>query len=384
MIWSFVSLHFSISMSEVFFPRITGRHYRSAVLATFLAFSGVISNGNAIAQTIVIPASYEDMTGVQVNIPFFDYPLSSRYQQLYASSLFEATGITNAVLVSVISFRLHGPASGFSDIYPGVLVELSTTQVNPVSMSISPDDNVGPDPVTVFSGDLVFTAQPCDSDLCPFDLEIPLQNPYLYFPGDGNLLVDIRLPSSIDKNYGYTDIVITDLIRSLLVGEDESTISIGGGMVTQFTIAVPTEFIGLSPASSVNTVLTEHTVTATVIREGLPEDGIQVLFEVVSGPNAGQSSDPGSGECSPDNCVTDQDGRVSWSYTGGIRPGTDSIVASFTGIDGVPVVSEPVEVVWSEPGPKPIPALSEWGMLMAAMGIMLIGTLYTLRKRGSH
>lgn len=87
--------------------------------------------------------------------------------------------------------------------------------------------------------------------------------------------------------------------------------------------------ITLDPPESTNEVLDDHVVTATVTQAGDPLAGVTVTFEVTSGPNAGEVSDPG--ECSPNaDCTTDAAGQVSWTYTGDGGLGIDAIQACFT------------------------------------------------------
>jgi hypothetical protein len=90
--------------------------------------------------------------------------------------------------------------------------------------------------------------------------------------------------------------------------------------------------ISLTPGSDTGEPGTDHTVTAAVTDAVLdtPEAGVQVTFEIVSGPNAGAHL-----TCAPDpDCFTDGDGRVSASYTGG-GEGLDAIRAC------TPIVPEP-------------------------------------------
>jgi hypothetical protein len=92
--------------------------------------------------------------------------------------------------------------------------------------------------------------------------------------------------------------------------------------------------IALDPPDAVNDFTTDqtHTVTSTVTANDQPLAGVQISFSIVSGPNAGQASDPG--ECSVNaNCTTDAAGQTSWSYaSAGL--GTDLIRACFTTADG--------------------------------------------------
>jgi len=78
--------------------------------------------------------------------------------------------------------------------------------------------------------------------------------------------------------------------------------------------------IALTPASSTNPVGTDHTVTATVIKDGNPQSGKTVTFTVSTGPNAGKT---GSG-------VTDANGQTTFTYHDDGGAGTDTIVAQFT------------------------------------------------------
>ncbi len=97
--------------------------------------------------------------------------------------------------------------------------------------------------------------------------------------------------------------------------------------------------ICLSPASDLNIVGEDHTVTATVTdQSGRPEAGISVTFEVISGPNAGISG----------NSATDTSGEASFSYTGDGGVGTDEIQACLVDWTGEEVCSEVVTKDWEE------------------------------------
>lgn len=119
-----------------------------------------------------------------------------------------------------------------------------------------------------------------------------------------------------------------------------------------------------------------HTITATAIADGDPFAGALVTFEITSGPNTGRVSQPGNGECSPnDDCTTDANGQVSWTFSS-FTSGVNTVTASFI-INNMTVQSDPVEVVWLG---KPIPTLSEWG-LIAMAGLAGIIGLLALRRR---
>jgi hypothetical protein len=107
-----------------------------------------------------------------------------------------------------------------------------------------------------------------------------------------------------------------------------------------------------------------------------------ITFEVISGPNAGEMSDPNNGECFPnDDCTTDGNGEVSWIYSGSKFPGTDTIVASFFDEQfQVILESNLVEKIWVVP-PSNVPTLSEWGLIAMAVILGIVGFMVVRRRK---
>lgn len=133
--------------------------------------------------------------------------------------------------------------------------------------------------------------------------------------------------------------------------------------------------INLSPDSAVNDTGTEHTVTASVTTANGPQEGILVQFEITAGPNTGESSDPDSGECAPnDDCTTDANGQVSWTYSSSL-PGTDTIITS---INEGETESNTVEKTWVLV--RNIPTLSQWGFIVMAALIGIAGIIFYRRR----
>ena len=127
-----------------------------------------------------------------------------------------------------------------------------------------------------------------------------------------------------------------------------------------------------------------HTVTLTVDPFGEEElgeiiEGELIVFRVVEGPNMGRESVPFSGECVPDSCRLDQNLQVSWTYTSQ-ETGLDTITAFFEDEElSDEALIDFVTKRW-EPGTRPIPTLSEWG-LIAMAGVMGVVGYLVLRKR---
>jgi Bacterial Ig-like domain (group 1) len=102
---------------------------------------------------------------------------------------------------------------------------------------------------------------------------------------------------------------------------------------------IPASGITLSPSSQTHTTGTTATVTAKVVDiEGKPVEGVEVEFEVESGPNKGTT---GKG-------TTNASGEATFSYTGGPSTGTDEVVASFVDSLKNKHTSNTVEVIWED------------------------------------
>ncbi|SFM78666.1 PEF-CTERM protein sorting domain-containing protein [Methanolobus profundi] len=127
--------------------------------------------------------------------------------------------------------------------------------------------------------------------------------------------------------------------------------------------------ISLSPASDVNPVGTQHTVTATITDLlGTPIPGIDVTFNVTSGPNAGESGID----------TTDGSGEATFTYTGDGGVGTDQIVASFYDSQRQTTVeSQTVTKDWEEGGNGEIPEFPT----IAVPVIAIIGLALFFQRR---
>ena len=103
--------------------------------------------------------------------------------------------------------------------------------------------------------------------------------------------------------------------------------------------SIPASGITLSPPSQTQTTGTTATVTAKVVDiEGNPVEGVEVEFEVESGPNKGTIG----------KATTDASGEASFSYTGGPSTGTDKVIASFVDSLNSKHTSNTVEVIWED------------------------------------
>ena len=98
----------------------------------------------------------------------------------------------------------------------------------------------------------------------------------------------------------------------------------------------------MTPETAINLVGDEHTVTATVTDgAGIPQSGITVFFEVIDGPNTGDSGSD----------ITDSEApfAATFTYTGDGGAGTDVIQACYEEQPGILVCSQSVTKTWNPP-----------------------------------
>lgn len=117
------------------------------------------------------------------HIPFSWWSGTTRYQQVYASSLF-----SNPVQINALAFA----ATGSGDYTANIDMRLTTTPVAVGNLTTSFDSNFTTPLTTVFSDDSFFRNIPV-GDPGSFDFVLAFDSPFSYDPLAGNLLLDIRI-----------------------------------------------------------------------------------------------------------------------------------------------------------------------------------------------
>jgi hypothetical protein len=196
------------------------------------------------ADTIVVP----NTNGTNDTTDPFDIKrhglTSRRYQQVYSASGFAAWSTPR--YITRIAFRPRPGGQAFSYTIPRIQINLSTTARVPANLAGEPAnslsttfaDNPGSDDTVVFNGALSLSSTGGPS---AFDVAIPLQIWFLYRPGAGNLLLDIRLfdgPSTTPLDAEYHDYAHT--VSKVTNGAADGVYASSGfknpsGLVTQFT-----------------------------------------------------------------------------------------------------------------------------------------------------
>jgi hypothetical protein len=120
---------------------------------------------------------------------------------------------------------------------------MSTTSRNPGELGTAFSENVGPDAVVVFQGDLSFSTANTGPDAGPkdFDLVFQLQRPFKYDPTAGNLIFDVVTGGTHSAISQTLDFVVEpnadfEEIAAFTAGAEVATGQWGGNVIL-FTFA---------------------------------------------------------------------------------------------------------------------------------------------------
>lgn len=210
--------------------------------------------GSAYADLIVAPNNLATVEGNGGNaFPFgggAQFP-TQRYQQIYAASQFAT--VAGPHFITQISFREDAV---FGQVFAGVIsniqINLSASNAAPDGLSTTFANNIGSNDTIVHSGQLLLTSAFVGPAGGPkaFDIVIDLQTPFLYDPGAGNLLLDVRrfsdgidLGGTFDYENTTGDSISRVYTNNTIPGGVTSPTGVAssGGLVTEFTLtaAVP-------------------------------------------------------------------------------------------------------------------------------------------------
>jgi hypothetical protein len=143
---------------------------------------------NALAQgttQTVLPAGFANTAGND-----YDSTLDNggEIQQLFRGTTLQATWAT-PVRITAISFRVGNGAGSFNTVASSLDIRLSTSSRTPEQMSPAYAVNRGADEVQVFSHSNVALTGSGNQNLNPFDIQFTLDQPFIYDPTKGSLLL---------------------------------------------------------------------------------------------------------------------------------------------------------------------------------------------------
>lgn len=161
--------------------------------ATLISAAFVTLPTSASATAVVAPSIYENRPARASNrFPFFDG--GHRYQQVFDATEFGSfTGPTD---ILSIAFRCEtSSCRAFSESITAT-IQLSTTTASVDGLSTRFSDNIGGDVTTVKDGTFDIASAGRMRDFTTFDVMISFDNPFVYDPTQGNLLVDFLVTNS--------------------------------------------------------------------------------------------------------------------------------------------------------------------------------------------
>lgn len=275
------------------------------------------------AGVVVVPNANTNVEGTGGTKNFKSTPfncnfvgfMNERVQQVYLGSE------VGSGQISKIAFRPNGvneqgsPDSDLGTAFGpttinNVTIKLSTTAVNPDGLSDTDDAgmdmNVGADVTTVFNGNLTLQSAATGGPPRNFDIMIPLTTPFTFNSSNGNLLMEVIIPTCTQADTTFFDVQETmgdSISRAIKRSSTGNTIffTTTDGLVTQFTIeqadlavtkgatisgTTVTSSILLTnngPDTSVNVVLTDTVPAHTTFESITPPAGFTCVTPPVGG-----------------------------------------------------------------------------------------------------
>jgi len=268
---------------------------RTDVLVLLAAIAAPIAEAQ-----VVHPNQYELSEGAGHNLYPFAYGAGAgRYQQTY-----DKTQFPNPMLITEMAFRYKGDLS-----YVGGPCDLKLSLAycanawNAVSTTF--DQNIGAELTTVFDGIWVIPAFSGDPAVPnPFTARLVLTTPFFYHPSGGDLLMDVRIRSSVSSSGGaFVRSDFTVGCNRIYANTGDPNATTGGadgiGLITEFTEG-SISIYGSGCAGSGG-------ITPTLTMAGIPGLGQQVLMLLENGLggapsltfiSAGEANQPIGGGCS--------------------------------------------------------------------------------------
>jgi hypothetical protein len=226
---------------------------RASVAALLALLAGLALPAAGDDILVVVPGSKDGVAGIGNIVPF-SYP-PARYQQLNFAAEFDE--ITEPSLITEVAFRAGPTANPFTHTVADLQLNLSTAAVTPLSSTFN--TNVGSDDTLVYDGALAMNVVSPKGSLRPFEIVIPLETPFLYDPGAGDLLLDLRIidnPNSAEVKFIDSLTIPATLARVFCDSFTTCSVADSGGnidgafLITRFTF-VPEPGSGLASAIAI-------------------------------------------------------------------------------------------------------------------------------------
>jgi len=220
---------------------MANRNFHSPVLlAACVALTACNQSGPCEASEIKIVAP-NALADVEADALIAPLPETFRVQYFYEASQFSSLPAQHNVMTQ-LSWRpdgaQEGPIAFTSD---RLIMRLSTTTKTLDNIDAVLDNNVTSEPVVVYDGPWNVTSQNTGPAGGPkdFDYTVEFQQPFVYDPAQGNLLVEHTILGSSADFFGDFSVSLDVPSRAIWTGEDvnspTSTGDIWGGAVIELT-----------------------------------------------------------------------------------------------------------------------------------------------------
>ena len=209
-----------------------------SLAATLTVAALTLTAPAAHAQSVVAPNAQQNVEG---NNGLRFVASGNRYQFVYAASQFSA--LTGPTLLTQIAFRPSiGATSAQTQTIADIEFSLSTTSAAPDALSTTFASNVGGNNLSVFRGAFNISTAFTGPGAGPKDFDIVLNftTPFLYNPGEGNLLLDIRKFSTELTFFFDTESTFGDAVSSVQNSTDVNATTgtaSDAGYVARFTFS---------------------------------------------------------------------------------------------------------------------------------------------------
>jgi hypothetical protein len=257
--------------------RILSEPWNIRLFVIILAATCWLSKNIAKADQIVVPNSSANSQTPNAGEGIFNETI--RYQAVYGSSQFPPYPI----VISAIQWRPDsyqgGPVTNVT--ITNIQINLSTTTNSADHLSLVFAQNSGLDNTLVFNGTLVLSTASTTqvNGTKVFDINLPLQTPFVYDPSKGNLLLDVRnftggAPFIYDNDVAESSDSVSRIfttdgnVNSLTAGAGDS-----GAGVIQVTYEPPASppIITLQPTNQTvvvgsNTILSVSAASGTLLK----------------------------------------------------------------------------------------------------------------------
>ncbi len=157
--------------------------------------AAALAVASASAQSLVFPQGFDTSNTGSSTLTWRS--TAFRFQMLYDTSHWTDRGVASPLTITRLRFRANGGVvNAGGSVFSNVTIQLSSSPLDPATMSTTFASNVGANVATVFNGNV--TSLPAAGG-SPNDYvyDITLTTPFVYDPSLGNdLLIDVSAPTA--------------------------------------------------------------------------------------------------------------------------------------------------------------------------------------------